>query len=113
MPAEHADKVGWIGWTTFAIGVIATGVSMYLGDVIFICLKYGRHAYFVEGLRFIKHKPYTLSTGEVLSQGVGSLIWLLSIAIWLTIIVSTAFLLIIASRLFRRLQVRSSSALKN
>jgi len=78
------------------------GVSMYLGDMAFICLKYGRRAYFADGLRFVKHKPYTLSTGEVLPQDTGFFAWLVSVAIWLALTIAIVATLVGVSKLLRR-----------
>lgn len=109
MGSKETERVGWIGWTTFVIGILAMGISMQLGDMVFICLKYGQRAYFTEGLRFVKHKPYTLSNGVVLTQDAGTLPWLASVVIWLGFIVGTAALLAGGARLFRRFRVRSQT----
>jgi hypothetical protein len=106
MPPNDTQPPRWIGWITLPIGMIAAGVSMILGDMLFICLKYGRHAYFDEGLRFIKHKPYTLSNGLELSQDMGSLVWIVSVAIWLAIIVGTVAVLVGISKLLRGVRKR-------
>src|SRR5580765_7954349 len=92
----------WITWSLLPIALIAGAISIPLGDMAFICLKYGQRAYVTEGLRFVKHKPYTLSTGEVLSQDVGSLAWLVSTAIWLLLIFATVIALTRLSALFSR-----------
>ena len=92
----------WISWIILPIAFVAMGVSMYLGDMAFICLKYGHRAYFVEGLRFIKHKPYTLSNGEILSQDTEFLAWLASVVIWLALTIAIVAILVGVSRLLRR-----------
>jgi hypothetical protein len=67
--------------------------------MVFICLKYGRRAYFKEGLRFIKRKPYTLSNGVVFSQDQVLFLWLVSIVIWLALIIGTVAVLVAVSNL--------------
>jgi hypothetical protein len=74
----------------YVVGVL----SMPLGDMAFICLEYGHNAYFAEGLRFIKHKPFTLSTGVVISDNLATFAFLLSAAIWLALSFCTVALLI-------------------
>ena len=109
MPARDTRPVGWIGWSVLPIGIIAAGASLHLGDMAFICLKYGHRAYFAEGLRFIKHKPYTLSNGVVFSVDQGFPVWLVSIAIWLALIVGTVSLLVAVSALLRRIRARTGA----
>ena len=107
MSTRDTTHPRWIGWVTLPVAFIAMGVSMYLGEMVFICLKYGQRAYFTEGLRFVKHKPYTLSNGVVFSQNEGSLVWLISIAIRLAMIIGTVAVLVSVSRLFRKIRLRS------
>ncbi|MDB6109045.1 MAG: hypothetical protein JWR69_795 [Pedosphaera sp.] len=58
-------------------------VANAVGDMLLICAVYGRDAYFKEGLRIVKHKPFTLSTGIVFSQKLDQLGWLLDTVLWL------------------------------
>jgi hypothetical protein len=110
MSSKDTREVPWIGWVTLPVAFVATPVAVYLGDMLFICLKYGHRAYFAEGLRFIKHKPYTLSNTVVLSQDAGFLAWLVSAAIWVALIVATVSVLVAMSALFRRIRARARTA---
>jgi hypothetical protein len=98
----------WITWSVLPVLLVAGALSMPLGDMAFICLKYGHNAYFTEGLRFIKHKPFTLSTGVVISDNLATLAWLLSTAIWLALTIGVVALLISLSSLMRRLLVQTT-----
>ena len=102
MSATDTTHPRWISWVILPVALIAMGVSMYLADMVFICVKYGRRAYFDEGLRFIKHKPYTLSNGVVFSQDQGFVVWLISIAIWLALSIATVAVLVGVSKIFRK-----------
>jgi hypothetical protein len=98
----------WITWSVLPILLGAGVISMSLGDMAFICLKYGHNAYFTEGLRFIRHKPFTLSTGVVISDNLATLAWLLSTAIWLALSVGAVGSLIGLSSLLRRLRLQTA-----
>ena len=99
----------WITWSVLPIFYVVGALSMPLGDMAFICLKYGHNAYFAEGLRFIKRKPFTLSTGVVLSQNLATLAMLLSTAIWLALSFCTVALLIGLHSLLRRHRVHTTA----
>jgi hypothetical protein len=100
----------WITWSVLPILFVAGALSMPLGDMAFICLKYGHNAYFAEGLRFIKHKPFTLSTGVVISENLATLAWLLSTVIWLALSIGAVGTLIGLSSFLRRVRVQATRA---
>lgn len=102
MSSTEQRRVGWIGWSVLPISLVAGALSMTLGDMLFICLKYGHRAYYEEGLRIVKHKPYTLSTGVVLSSNLATMAWLIDITIWLALVISAVGLLMRLSSLSRR-----------
>ena len=102
MSSREQRRVGWIGWSVLPISLVAGALSMTLGDMLFICLKYGHRAYFEEGLPIVKHKPYTLSTGVVLSQNLATFAWLTDTVIWLALVISAVGLLVWLSSLSRR-----------
>src|SRR5690242_10279792 len=98
----------WITWSVLPILYVVGQLSMPLGDMAFICLKYGHNAYFAEGLRFIKHKPFTLSTGVVISNNLATLAGLLSAAIWLALSFCAVGLLIGLNSLLRRPRLQTT-----
>ena len=106
MSVKDTTHPRWISWVILPVAFVAMGVSMYLSDIVYICLKYGRRAYFEEGLRFVKHKPYTLSNGVVFSQDQGFVVWLISIVIWLALTIGTVAVLAGVSNLLRKIRVR-------
>jgi len=99
----------WITWSLLPILFVAGALSMTLGDMAFICLKYGHNAYFAEGLRFIKHKPFTLSTGVIISNNLATLAMLLDTAIWLGLSIGAVALLIGLDSLLRRLRLHTTA----
>ena len=69
MPNHDKKGYGRLGWLVVVPILLAcAALGNFLGDMILICAVYGRQAYFEQGLRVVKHKPFTLSTGVVLSQ---------------------------------------------
>ena len=106
MSTRDTSHPRWISWVVLPVGFLAIVPSTYLGDMVYICLKYGRQTWFAEGLRFVKHKPCTLSTGVVLSQNQDFVVWLVSAIIWLALIVGTVAVLVAISNLFRKIRVR-------
>jgi len=57
-----------LSWDPFSRGFQGLCLTLHVND---------------QGLRIIKHKPFTLSTGVVLSEHLNELGWLLSTALWL------------------------------
>lgn len=90
-------------WVTVVV-VFTCGVAAnFLGDVIFVCLVYGPDAFFKQGVYIAKHKPYTLSTGAVLSDNLSTIGWALNGIIWIGLVIVT---MLILTRLLERLRPR-------
>src|SRR5260221_9267365 len=83
MPKPDKQKIGRLVWFVPPIALVCAVLGNLVGDMILICAVYGREAYFDHGLRIVKHKPFTLSTGVVLSEHLNELGWLLSAILWL------------------------------
>jgi hypothetical protein len=95
VPRANVEKKSYPGrsWLIgFSIFVYAP-LGRVLGDMLFICAIYGREAYFDKGLYIIKHKPFTLSTGPVLSENLSTLCALLEAVIWISLVLLTVAVL--------------------
>jgi hypothetical protein len=62
-------------WTFLPCILICVPLAGAIAEFIFICIVYGRDAYLRDGLRIVKFKPYTLSTGVIISDNLGTLAW--------------------------------------
>jgi hypothetical protein len=83
MPKPDEQKIGRLVWFVPPIALVSAVLGNLVGDMILICAVYGPQAYFAQGLRIVKHKPFTLSTGVVLSEHLNEVGWLLSATLWL------------------------------
>jgi hypothetical protein len=93
-------------WFVPVAFIICGVLANVVGDMLFICMIYGPHAYFDEGLRIAKHKPYTLSTGAVLSTNLWSLGWFVDAILWLGFVILFMYALAGISAVFRRCSLR-------
>ena len=83
MPKPDKTRYGRLVWFVPPIMLVCAAVGTVLGDMILICAVYGWQAYFEQGMRIVKHKPFTLSTGAVLSQHLNELGFLIDTVLWL------------------------------
>jgi len=74
-------------WFVPIVFIVCGALANIVGDMVFICMIYGPHAYFDDGLRIAKHKPYTFSTGTVLSTNLDFLGWFIDAILWLGFVV--------------------------
>lgn len=93
----------WRNFVVFASAFVWSPISFMLGDMIFICAVYGSDAYFEDGLRLVKHKPETLSTGVKLSANRGTLEFFIVMAVWFSLICLTKTVVDISCSLARRM----------
>ncbi len=82
----------------------------FLGDMILICAVYGRQAYFEQGLRVVKHKPFTLSTGVILSQYLDELGFLIDAALWMGLTILSFWILTRMETAIRHARKHSTTA---
>jgi len=80
-----------------------------IGDMVLICMHYGSDAYFEQGLRIAKHKPYTLSTGVVLSSNLSTLGWFVDTCLWIGLVAASMYLLGGVASLFTRMKQRAAT----
>jgi hypothetical protein len=86
MPRPEKKKYDRLVWFVLPLMVMCAPVANAIGDMILVCVVYGPDAYFKDGLRVMQHKPFTLSTGAVLSQELGGLGWFIDTAVWLGLV---------------------------
>ena len=92
-------------WCLPPVALVCAALGNFLGEMIFIFAVYGREAYFQRGLRIVKHKPFTLSTGIVLSNNLSFLCWLIDAVLWLVLIFLSMWILTgLVSMFPRRIQ---------
>ena len=93
-------------WFVPVVFIVCGALANIVGDMLFICMVYGPRSYFDEGLRIEKHKPYTLSTGAVLSSNLGSLGWFIDVVLWLGFVILIMYLLSGISAVFKRFTLK-------
>lgn len=111
MPRPDKQKYRRLVWFVPPIALVCAAVGTFLGDMILVCAVYGREAYFEQGLRIVKHKPFTLSTGVVLSGHLNALGWLIDTALWLGLTVLCVWLLTRVADAFAHSREHSATAL--
>lgn len=89
-------------WFIPPVALLCAAFGNFLGDMILICAIYGRAAYFDHGLRIAKHKPYTLSSGIVLSDYMDELGWLIDSTLWLGLTILFLYIISGIYSLFQR-----------
>lgn len=87
VPRPEKRKYEGLTWLAIVFIFLYMPISTALGDMILICVKYGSQAYFREGLRIVKHKPYTLSTGVTLSENLSFLGFLIGTGLWMLLVI--------------------------
>ena len=106
MSAPQQKKSTNSVWFLPVVVIVGGVLANFVGDMLFICILYGPHTYFGEGLRIAKHKPYTLSTGTVLSTNLASLGWFTDAVLWLGFVILFMYILKCVSRVLRRFILR-------
>jgi hypothetical protein len=110
MPKPEKNRYGRLGWFVPPIMLACAALGNVIGDMILICGVYGRQAYFEQGLRIVKHKPFTLSTGVVLSQHLDEIGWLIDVVLSLGLTILCVWVLTRAATAFRDGRERSTAA---
>jgi len=112
--SHQSDKLKYerFGWFVLPLAFVCTLPATVIGDMILICWVYGPDAYFKQGLRLIKHKPSTLSTGVVLSSGLDQLSFVIISVLWAGFIILGMYLLMglysISKGITQRLKIGKS-----
>jgi hypothetical protein len=97
-------------WFVPPVALLCGALGNVVGDMILICAVYGRAAYFEQGLRIEKHKPYTLSNGVVLSNNLDSLGWFINTVLWLGLTILSLYILAGLFSLFKRIKQRATAS---
>lgn len=102
MTATERKRNSRLVWFVPLAIILCSSLANFVGDMIFICFAYGPHAYFDQGVRIVKHKPYTLSTGAVLSDNLNFLGWFTDTVLWLGFVILFMYALVGVYEMFRR-----------
>ena len=88
---QPLDRLVWfVPVCAFVCGPVAN----MIGDLFYICIRYGSDAYFEKGLRFVKHKPFTLSNGSILSNDAGFVVFLIDATLWIGFVLLASAIMI-------------------
>ena len=93
MPGPEKKTYDRLVWFVPVLLFVCAPVANAIGDMVLVCAVYGPDAYFHHGLRVAKHKPFTLSTGAVLSKNLDVLGWVIDTALWLGLVLLSLTLL--------------------
>lgn len=83
------------GVRLFIIALPALGVSFYISAQILLCYLYGVGRVFKEGLHFIampKGRPWIVSNGDLVSEDVKPLHFVIGVVLWLLLTISIVLL---------------------
>jgi hypothetical protein len=81
-PSTAPSKVTFKDFLIFFLALVCAPIAVAVSDLLVICIAYGSNAYFRDGLRIVKYKPVTLSTGVEVPDRYATLGWMIAIIVW-------------------------------